>query len=122
MKKNTNISEAEWKIMKVLWEEPMLTLKQITERIEDSDWSYTTIRTMVGRLAEKGVISADKSTPNNFKYYPMLQEDECKRNVVKKFMSRVFDDSILGFVASFSKGAELSDEEKKELIKIIDKM
>lgn len=122
MKKNSNISEAEWRIMKILWEEPMLTLKQIAERAENSEWSYTTIRTMVGRLAEKGAIAADKSLAGNFKYYPVLQEEECKKEETKSFMSRVFDDSILGFVSSFTKDTTLSEEEKKELIELIEKM
>lgn len=122
MKKNINISEAEWKIMKVLWEEPMLTLKQITERIEDSDWSYTTIRTMVGRLVEKGAVAADKSVQNNFKYYPLLQEEECKKQEAKSLLSRVFDDSVFGFVSSFTKDNALSEKEKKELIELIEKM
>lgn len=122
MKRNINISEAEWKIMKVLWQESMLTLKQITERIEDCDWSYSTIRTMIGRLAEKGAIAADKSAANHFKYYPLLQEEECKRSIAKSFMSRVFDDSIFGFVSSFVKESELSEREKQELIELIEKM
>lgn len=122
MKKNGNISEAEWRIMKILWEEPMLTLKQIAERAENSEWSYTTIRTMVGRLAEKGAIAADKSLAGNFKYYPVLQEEECKKEEAKSFMSRVFNDSILGFVSSFTKDTTLSEEEKKELIELIEKM
>lgn len=122
MKKNGNISEAEWRVMKILWEEPMLTLKQIAERLADSEWSYTTIRTMVGRLADKGVIAADKSHAGNFKYYPLLAEDACKQDEVKSFMSRVFDDSFFGLVSSFAKETELSEKEKQELIELIEKM
>ena len=48
-----NISESEWEVMQCLWEESNLTLKEIVERLEHTDWSDTTIRTMVTRLVYK---------------------------------------------------------------------
>lgn len=122
MKKKVNISDSEWKIMKVLWERPMLTLKQIAACIEDSTWSYTTIRTMIGRLVEKEAIAADKSIASNFRYYALLKEEECQSAVMKNMMERIFDGSPSSFVASFAKNAKLSEEEKKELISLIEKM
>ena len=71
-----NISDSEWKIMKVLWEQPNLTLRQIFEGLADSEWSYTTVRTMVSRLVEKKAIGADRTLINNFKYYPLVSESE----------------------------------------------
>ncbi|MCI9063864.1 MAG: BlaI/MecI/CopY family transcriptional regulator, partial [Clostridia bacterium] len=52
--KNKNISNSEWKIMKVLWETPYITLRQIYEKAGVSEgWSYTTVRTLVTRLVDK---------------------------------------------------------------------
>ncbi len=119
--KNVSISESEWKIMKVLWEKPELTLKEIAASLEDTDWSYTTIRTLVTRLMEKGAVTADKSS-SNFRYFPAVPENECKRKEVSRFLSRVFDGSVSMLVSTLTKDSNLTEEERKELMNIIEKM
>lgn len=119
--KNLSISESEWKVMKVLWEKPDLTLREIAASLEDTDWSYTTIRTLVTRLLEKGAVAADK-TSGNFKYYPAVSESECKNKEVNRFLSRVFDGSVSMLVSTLTKDSNLTEEEQKELLSIIEKM
>ena len=122
--KNLSISESEWKIMKVLWERPELTLKEIgleTAVLNDTAWSYTTIRTLVTRLLEKGAIAADK-TAGNFKYSPAVSENECKFKEMNRFLSRVFDGSVSMLVSTLTKDSNLTEEEQKELMNIIEKM
>lgn len=117
-----NISEAEWKVMECLWKKDSLTLKQISEELTDTKWSYTTIRTMVTRLMEKGAIAADKSSTANFKYYAVAPEKECKLEETKSFLKRVFDGSISTMVATLAKQETLSKEEVAELKRIIENM
>lgn len=117
-----NISEAEWKVMECLWEESNLTLRQIVDKLEHTKWSYTTIRTMVTRLMEKGAVDADKSQPSSFKYFAVAREKDCKIEEAKSFLSRVFDGSIAMMVSTLAKQEVLSEQEVKELKKIIDNM
>lgn len=119
--KNVSISESEWKIMKVLWEKPERTLKEIAAALKDTDWSYTTIRTLVTRLMEKGAIAADKSS-GNFKYYPVISENECKGKEINRFLSRVFDGSVSMLVSTLTRDSNLTEQEQKELMSIIEKM
>lgn len=119
--KNLSISESEWKVMKVLWENPDLTLREITAKLEDTRWGYTTIRTLVTRLMEKGAIGADKSS-SNFRYSPEVSENECKLKEVNRFLSRVFDGSVSMLVSTLTKDSNLTEEERKELMNIIEKM
>lgn len=119
--KNTSISESEWKVMKVLWEKPELTLREITASLDETGWSYTTIRTLVTRLMEKGAIAADK-TSGNFKYFPAVPEHECKRKEVNRLLSRVFDGSVSMLVSTLTKDSNLTEDEQKELMSIIEKM
>lgn len=39
------ISESEWQVMKVLWETPYLTMKEISANLDQAGWGYTTVRT-----------------------------------------------------------------------------
>ncbi|GAA0722384.1 mecA-type methicillin resistance repressor MecI [Clostridium malenominatum] len=117
-----NISESEWKVMVCLWDEPNLTLKQIADKLKDTKWSYTTIRTLVTRLMEKGIIDADKTSTSNFKYFPVAPEKECKVEETKSFLTRVFDGSISMMVSTLARQEELSRKEVEELKKIIESM
>lgn len=117
-----NISEAEWKVMECLWGKSNLTLKEIAESLKDTEWSYTTIRTLVTRLVEKGVVGADKSSSSNFRYFPIAPEKECRVQETKSFLTRVFDGSVAMMLSTLVKQEELSKEEISELKKIIDSM
>lgn len=117
-----NISEAEWKVIACLWDEPNSSLKQISNKLGNTDWSYTTIRTMVTRLVDKGVIGADKSSSSSFKYYPIAQEKECKIEETRSFLKRVFNGSVSMMVSTLARQESLSKEEIVELKKIIEKM
>lgn len=125
--KNMTISDAEWAVMKALWEsenEEGLTLREIADAasVTENKWGYSTVRTMVGRLADKGVIAADKSRPGNFRYFAAVTEEKCKKEEVKNFIDRVFDGSASLLVASLMKDRGLTEEEEKILMELIDKM
>lgn len=117
-----NITDSEWKIMKVLWEGAPLTLKEIVGQLkEETGWSNTTIRTLIVRLIEKGYVEADKQT-GNFKYSPLIGKETCQEEETKDFLERVFEGSIGMFMTAFAKKAKLSSKDEEELRKIIDKM
>jgi BlaI family penicillinase repressor len=118
----SNITEAEWKIMKILWEKAPLTLKEIVNNLkQETSWSNTTVRTLIVRLMEKEIIKADKST-GNFKYAPIIKKEESQLHEAEQFINTVFDGSMGMFITAFSKKGKLSKEDEKELMKIIEKL
>jgi BlaI family penicillinase repressor len=116
------ISDAEWEIMKVLWKNPYSNLKEISENLINNKWSYTTIRTLVSRLMEKGAIMADKSSPTNFKYYSALPENEYKESNARNFLAKVFDGSAAMMMAALVQGGSLTEAETKKLKELIAQM
>lgn len=117
-----SISESEWKIMNVLWEQPDLELSDIVENLKDNEWSYSTIKTLLKRLVDKGVVIADKTSGRNFKYKAAVEEQECKIKEAKSFLAKVFDSSLSMFVSTLVKESNLSQKDEDELMKIINKM
>ena len=116
-----NITEAEWFIMNVLWEKAPLTTKEIVEKLADErKWSRNTVRTLIVRLMEKELIGADKST-GNFKYYPLVQKEHCQISQTKKLLNRIYDGSLGMLVRNFVDQTELTEEEREELLQIINK-
>ena len=121
--KHIAISDAEWAIMKALWDaEGSMTLRQIADAVSDHGWGYSTVRTMVGRLAEKGAIAADRSNPGSFSYFPAVSEADCRRQEVKSFLDRVFDGSARLLVSALVEDKGLTKEEEETLLAFIDKM
>ena len=58
---NMKLTEAEWQIMKALWEDWPATARQIADRLPgDVNWAYTTIKTMLTRLADKKAVKETK--------------------------------------------------------------
>lgn len=120
--KDYSISEAEWEIMKILWEKPNITLREIVRDLEGMGWSYSTIKTLLRRLVDKGVVAVDKSVANSFKYKASIREQDCKIKETNKFLQRVFDGSISMFISTLAKGRNLTKQELKDLMEIISKM
>ncbi len=123
-RKTVKISEAEWSIMKVLWDGCEqsgrgMTLGEIVTQLADTNsWSNTTIRTLIIRLSEKGAVSIDKTT-GVYKYTPNTSRNDCVRSEVDSFIDRVFAGSAYSLMASLVKEGKFSDKERQEIIRIL---
>lgn len=123
-RKTVKISEAEWSIMKVLWDgceknERGMTLGEIVQNIADTTgWSNTTIRTLIIRLSEKGAVEIDKTT-GVYKYTPKTSKSDCVKCEVDSFVERVFDNSAYNLMASLVQSGKLTDKEKRDIIGIL---
>jgi len=126
-RKTVKISEAEWSIMKVLWDGCEangrgMTLGEIVSSLaESTGWSNTTIRTLIIRLAEKGAVEIDKST-GVYKYTPKAAKSDCVRDEVDSFVKRVFDNSAYNLMASLVRGGSLTEKERADIIEILKDM
>ena len=120
-RKTVKISEAEWNIMKVLWDgcktnSRGMTLGEIVSNLsEATGWSDTTIRTLIIRLAEKGAVSIDKTT-GVYKYKPISSKDESVLRETESFVERVFDGSYPALVSTIAASGKISDSEKEKII------
>lgn len=120
MKDSPKISEAEWQIMKILWEKEPVTSSEIIEMLKPiTDWSPTTVYTLISRLVNKKAISIkEKSSPRL--YFPLITEKEYRREEGKSFLKKVYGGSINLMLANIVEENDLSDEEIEELKKILD--
>ena len=121
MNKEIHIAETEWRVMEVLWANDMLTIGEIKDALADSDWSDSTIKTLVRRLCKKGALGID-DTHAQFLYYPLVNENECKLKETKNLINRIYNGSVKMLMANLASESKLTDEETKKLMDIIDKM
>ena len=120
--KYNSISEAEWEVMEVLWRQPDSSLSDVVEQLEHTQWSYSTIKTLLRRLAEKKFVEVDKSVANSFRYRAAVEEQDCRVREAKNFLQRVFDGSVSMFVSTLATASAPTKEENEQLMQIIKKM
>ncbi len=116
-----SISDSEWKVMEILWRQPSVTLSEIVEALSGSGWSYSTIKTLLMRLMNKGYVTADK-TSKNFRYSAVISEEACRLKEARGFLDKVFSGSVSLLVAALTKEAKITEQERKELLQLIESM
>jgi BlaI family penicillinase repressor len=118
-KQRPTISESEWAVMKVVWEDGPMATGEIYERLaDDREWAYSTVKTLVRRLVEKGWLTYRK-VGNSFLYRPAVPRARAVRAAVSEFSSRVLDGLLSPFVAYYAEENGLSAEEVARLEEIL---
>ncbi|MCP4453101.1 MAG: BlaI/MecI/CopY family transcriptional regulator [Planctomycetes bacterium] len=85
------LTETEWQIMNCLWERYPATARGISERLpKDVKWAYTTIRTLLTRLVDKGAVKEYKQGITSH-YEPVLKQEEAQRSAFKTLLNQAFD-------------------------------
>ena len=119
MKRSPMISEAEWEVMKALWEKSPVSVNELTDRLAPAKkWHSKTVRTMLNRLLRKGVVG-NSVVGGVYRYYPALSKENCTRRATEHFIDRVFDGSLAPMIAQFVRRRPLTAEEKRELRKLL---
>jgi len=115
MKKIPKISEAEWEVMKVIWDHPSLPASEVAERLSaQKDWSPRTVKTLLARLVRKRAL-AFKSDGVRYLYEPKVRKEDLVERESRTFLNRVFDGVTTPMLVHFVKNTKLSREEIQEL-------
>lgn len=82
------ISEAEFKVMKIVWKYAPISTNEITEKLsQTTNWSPKTIQTLIKRLVTKGALTYEKQS-RMFVYTPAVKESEYIRQESNSFLNR----------------------------------
>lgn len=115
MKSLPQISEAEFEVMKIIWNHAPINTNEITEMLsKTTTWSPKTIHTLIKRLVNKGAISYEKDG-RVFVYTPRIKENEYIENESSHFLKRFYNGDITRMLSSFMENNKLSKAEIKIL-------
>ncbi|HZR16236.1 MAG TPA: BlaI/MecI/CopY family transcriptional regulator [Verrucomicrobiae bacterium] len=113
------ISDAEWTVLKVVWELKSATAKQVVEALAgDAVWKPKTIHTLLSRLVQKGALATEKPG-REYLFRPLVSEEECRLAASRSFITRVFDGKIAPFLSCFLADQKLSRKEIDEIKSIL---
>ena len=83
------ISSAEWEVMRVLWTKGETTSTEITKILSTKqDWSASTVKTLLGRLADKGYLTSRREG-RTYLYQAVLNEEEANLRAVYEVLSKI---------------------------------
>ena len=115
------LTEAEWLIMKALWDGHPAKARQIAKRLPRGvNWAYTTIKTMLTRLTEKGVVSESKQG-NVSMYEPIVSRQEARKTALRSVLDQAFDGAFGPLMHFLLEDQKLSAKQRRELIEILEK-
>lgn len=116
-----SITDAEWNVMRILWERGSATANDVVQALEGAmDWKPKTIHTLLRRLTDKGALDYEKSG-REFVFRPLVAERDCQLAESRSFLDRVFGGGVAPMVAAFVEQERLTPEEIAELKRILGK-
>jgi len=105
------ISDAEWTVMKVLWERGTSTLAEVVKELEGRlAWKPRTVQSLIRRLTDKGALAVE-AIGREFRYSPAVAQDQCQHEESVSFLDRVFNGRLTPFVAGMMEREEVSKDD-----------
>lgn len=115
------LSEAEWKVMELLWDNAPQTMMQITNYFKDSTgWTKHTVMTFLRRMEEKGAIHYEEGGRAKL-YYPDIDKSEAMLQETEEFLDKVFGGRLGLMLNTMVEKKALSKGEIEELYAILKK-
>ena len=114
------LTDSEWLIMDALWRQHPATARDVSGLLPDEkEWAYTTIKTMLNRLVEKGAVS-ERKVGNVSLYEPLVSRDKARRSAIRSLIDRAFGGSFEPMINFLAKDREISEEQRRKLLEMLD--
>ena len=116
-------TELELEILKVLWDEAPLPVRDVRARLEEHagrTLTHSSVITMLNIMVRKGYLRRKKDG-KAFLFSPKVEKQSVAGGMVGDMLSRVFDGSSADMVLNLIETAELDAEELGELRRLINR-
>jgi predicted transcriptional regulator len=119
-KKSSTLTEAELRLMNVLWTRGASTVNDVLAALpEDPPLAYSTVLTTLRILEEKGYIK-HKKDGRAFLYVPRVPREQAQRSALRQLLSRFFENSAEQLVLNILKHEKLDAAELRRLRRMIE--
>ena len=104
------ITDAEWRVMDVVWKKAPQTANEIVDALACVDWSPKTIKTLINRLVNKGALQFEKDG-RTYLYSPAVEQASMEQGLVGGLLRGAFKGSADRLVLHALQSGEASREE-----------
>ena len=122
-KKENTLTRVEFQIMSILWDiNHSACARDIIERYEEPKPAYTTVATNLKVLYEKGYVASfkNKGEGKTHMYVAKVTRAEYARQTMQDVKKKLFGGSLKSMLCFFVKDNDLTAEEIKDLLDIIE--
>ena len=120
MKDMKRLSPKEEALMTIVWRMQKAFAKEIREALPNPKPHINTVATMLRRLSDKGFLRYEDFGAT-YRYNAAVSQQEYQKKVIKPLLKGLFGNSIKNAVAFFAQEEEISPDELREIIKMIEK-
>ena len=114
------LSDSEWTVMNAVWSRAPASAREVLEALgREPGWAYTTVKTMLARLVEKGALRMERRANRNV-YEPLVTRENARRAAVRSLLERAFDGAFGTMLQHIVREEELARSERAELARLID--
>ncbi len=120
MSRCPDLTPAELRVMKALWELGPASVADVRAELSrrGHEVAYTTVMTLLGRLAAKQAVQVDKSR-EPFVYKPAHRRESVLRDRLREFVREVFDGKADSLVLRLVEDESLSRADLAKIEKMI---
>jgi len=110
------IFESEYRFCQILWErEPVSSTELVKLCQTQLGWKKSTTYTVIKRLSERGVVRMEQSVVTS-----LVSREQVQRSESRQLIDRAFGGSLPSFIAAFTSGKALTEEEVSQIRQLID--
>ncbi len=115
------LTEAEWEIMKVVWDKEPCAAGTVQETLAATrDWCYATVKLTMDRMVAKGFLEISRIR-NLQLFRSRISEVEARRGEFRKMLNRAFGGMLTPMLKFLIQHEGLSPEEAAELREFVKK-
>jgi predicted transcriptional regulator len=119
--KTSNLTDAELRLMEVLWDKGPATVSEVAEALPDHvSLAYSTVITTLRILENKGYLKHAKEG-RAFVYRPIVDRRQARQNAVSHLVRRFFEGSPERLMLSLLENKRIERKELERLRRLIEK-
>ena len=120
MEESIRLTDAEWRIMVLLWEHPPQTLMQLTHTLEpETGWTRHTVMTLLKRMMDKQTVRMEEEGRTK-RFYPNAEKERGTREQTDMLMRRLFGGKALLMISNIVERGALSPKELEALSAMVE--
>jgi len=118
-KSSVELTEAEWRVIKAVWEREPCTAPRVQEALaRETGWSYSTVRTIMDRMAAKGLLVSEKAGKNTT-FRSAVTRAQAQRSELLYALRNAFNDALTPMLQCLLESKDISAGELAEVEALI---
>ena len=116
-------SDAELQVLKVLWEQGPLAVREVLGRLQEQgqEWTRSTVITLLQRLERKGYVESDRSR-FAFIFRALVSREDVIRSRMNDLAGELCDGEALPLVLAFAERHQFSPRDIARFRRMIDEL